>query len=293
MDYIPTLSLLDAPSGTWCIGEDIRITHGIYPNFEFPSEFHFRDFIMVYLKQGVLSGKRNGEDTIFTAPCMITLQPNNILKFGSTTANVDATTVSYSQDFTKRLNLMQRFQLNEVLHGNPSLNLDKKMEKELNSYIEQLIDLGRSPQNPFLSEALLHVTLSFFYGVGYFYYQNSSFSDRSHQIVNEFMQLVDQYGAQEHQVQFYSNCLHLSSKYLQTIIRRTTGRTVYSWVNDVIVARAKQLLNSGKYTLQQVANELKFCDQSYFGVFFKRETGMTPRQYQNSQVIFKADPKSN
>lgn len=283
-DYIPTLSLLDAPS-TWCIGDDIRVMHGIYTDFAFPSEFHFRDFFMIYLKQGVLKGKRDGEDTLFTAPCMITLQPNNVLTYGSTTENVDATTISFSPDFTQRLNLMQRFQLNEVFHSNPSLRLDEQMEEKMESYIRQLIELGKNPENPFIDEALLHLTLSFFYGVGYFYYQNSRFSNRSHQIVNEFTQLVEQYGAQEHQVLFYANRLHLSSKYLQTIVRQITGRTVYSWVNDVILTRAKQMLGSGQYTLQQVANELRFCDQSYFGVFFKRETGMTPRQYQNSQSV--------
>lgn len=277
------ISLENAPAATWRVGEDIRIVHGVYPNFPLPSEFHFRDFVMVYLKSGEASGKWNRAETRFTAPCMLVIQPSNVLEFGGYSQGVDAIAVSFSPAFTERLNLMQRFQLNEILGERPSLALDKDTQAQLESYIERVVGLGRNPQNPFLDEALLHLTLAFFYGVGYHYYQTSHMSNRSQQIVDEFMQLIEIHGIEEHYIDFYADKLHLSTKYLQRVIRDMTGRTACEWVADVIIRRAKQMLSDSSMTLQQIADALHFCDQSYFGVYFKRATGMTPKSFKNSK----------
>lgn len=280
---LPILSLENAPTSTWRIGDDIRITHGVYPAFPFPSEFHFRDFIMVYLKKGSVSGRCNGVNTYFTAPCMLIIQPTNVLEFCQSSHDADAIALSFSPMFTNRLNLLQRFQLTQLLCERPSLSLEPEMRNQLESYIEQVVELGRNPQNPFQDEALVHLTLSFFYGVGYYYYQTSQMTNRSQQIVADFNQLVEQYGVEEHYIDFYADKLHLSPKYLQRVIRDMTGRTAYEWVADVIIRRAKQLLAESNKTLQQIANELHFCDQSYFGVYFKRATGMTPKTYMRMQ----------
>jgi AraC-like DNA-binding protein len=45
---------------------------------------------------------------------------------------------------------------------------------------------------------------------------------------------------------------------------------------------ASRLLRDPKLTLQQVAEELSFADQSSFGKFFRKHSGMTPLKYRQT-----------
>ncbi|MBR4521101.1 MAG: helix-turn-helix domain-containing protein [Paludibacteraceae bacterium] len=279
-ENISTLSLLDAPTDIWFVGDDIRITHGIQSNYAFPAEFHFRDFVLVYLKRGTLSGRCNGVDTSFTAPSMISIQPTNILECGRLSPDADGTVISFSPSFTQRLNLMHRYQLSEWLLRQPSLVLDSEMEQQMASYIKELVLLGRNPYNPFMEEALLHTTLSFFYRVGYRYYQSGEMIvGRPQQIADEFLQLVQQNGVKEHRMDFYAEKLGVSRKYLQNVVRNVTGRTAYAWIEETVIEHVKYLLRENKLTLQQIAADANLGAPSYFGAYFKRVTGMTPGQY--------------
>lgn len=42
---------------------------------------------------------------------------------------------------------------------------------------------------------------------------------------------------------------------------------------------AKALLQSHKYSIQEISWKLNFANQSFFGTWFKKAAGMSPRQY--------------
>lgn len=72
------------------------------------------------------------------------------------------------------------------------------------------------------------------------------------------------------------------SKYLSQVIKSVTGRLAGEWISEYVILEAKALLKSNKYTVQQVCDMLNFANQSFFGKYFKRKTGMSPRAYMKS-----------
>ncbi|KAA6314445.1 hypothetical protein EZS27_034938 [termite gut metagenome] len=42
---------------------------------------------------------------------------------------------------------------------------------------------------------------------------------------------------------------------------------------------AKALLKSTNMTIQQISDELNFPSQSFFGKYFKRQVGVSPKEY--------------
>lgn len=275
----PTLSLSHGLPNVWHIGDNIQVSKFINCDYPFPESFRIRDFVIIYLQKGRLAGKKNGKDTLYVGPCMITIQPKDIYEYSFSDEHVEATVVAYSTSFTERLNLINRFQLNDIFLKTPAIKLNEQTEGQLNEYIEKVVELGRNPHNPFMDEALTHLTLSFFYSFGFNYYQIKHQSSRPHQITEQFIELVQQYGATEHSICFYADQMHLSSKYIQFVVKETTGRSACAWIEDEVIRRAKQLLYESNLTMQQIAAELHFCDQSYFGAYFKRVTGYTPRGF--------------
>ncbi len=54
------------------------------------------------------------------------------------------------------------------------------------------------------------------------------------------------------------------------------------WINRATLIQAKVLLKNKDILVSEVADRLNFPSQSAFGFFFKRETGMTPSEYQKA-----------
>lgn len=63
------------------------------------------------------------------------------------------------------------------------------------------------------------------------------------------------------------------------LFKEVTGESFVPYVNRFRVTRAQALLTSSAKTIAEISHESGFCDQSYFGVIFRRITGVTPRAY--------------
>lgn len=100
---------------------------------------------------------------------------------------------------------------------------------------------------------------------------------------NAFIEELSHNYMQERSVGFYADRLHLTPKYLTTLLRTTTGRTATQWIDDYVVLEAKNLLKYSSMNIQEVAYYLHFPNQSFFGKYFKQHTGMTPSAYRASK----------
>lgn len=76
--------------------------------------------------------------------------------------------------------------------------------------------------------------------------------------------------------------LSIAPKYLSHVVRSVSGRHPGDCIRDYVVLEAKALLKSGKYTVQQVSDSLNFPNQSFFGTYFKKATGVSPMAYKES-----------
>ncbi|MBR6658935.1 MAG: AraC family transcriptional regulator [Paludibacteraceae bacterium] len=79
---------------------------------------------------------------------------------------------------------------------------------------------------------------------------------------------------------FYAERLSLTPHYLSALIKQTSGETVMQWINKMVVFKAKELLKEGNLLVYEIADELNFPNPSFFSRFFKKQTGITPFQYQ-------------
>ena len=110
--------------------------------------------------------------------------------------------------------------------------------------------------------------------------ENPSSHSKNVLYFNAFLELSKNY-LQEHSVGFYAEQLHLSPKYLTTLIRLATGRTASEWIDEYIILEAKNLLKYSTMNIQEIAYYLNFPNQSFFGRYFKKHTGMSPSSYRS------------
>ena len=102
---------------------------------------------------------------------------------------------------------------------------------------------------------------------------------RSDGIMKEFAELLVKHVHKETSVDFYAEKLCISKQYLSLIVKEKTRVTVGVIISSMRAEEAARLLRNPELTIQQVAEELSFSDQSSFGKFFKKHTGASPLKY--------------
>lgn len=70
-----------------------------------------------------------------------------------------------------------------------------------------------------------------------------------------------------------------SPSYLSRIFRESTGTTVISAINRKKVEKAKEYLSQRDMKIYEIADALGFENTTYFSHFFKKYTGISPKDY--------------
>lgn len=103
--------------------------------------------------------------------------------------------------------------------------------------------------------------------------------NRKKSLFNAFLRNVEERHRKEHSVKYYADELFVTPKYLSTVIDEMSGKGAKQWIDEYIALDAKVLLQSTQMDIQEISDELNFPDVSFFGKFFKRMTGMSPKAF--------------
>lgn len=83
-------------------------------------------------------------------------------------------------------------------------------------------------------------------------------------------------------VAYFADRACLSPGYFGDLIKKETGMTAQHHIQQKVIERAKQHIRAGQLTINQIATLLGFQYPQHFIRLFKRETGLTPREYRLS-----------
>ena len=99
------------------------------------------------------------------------------------------------------------------------------------------------------------------------------------EIFHNFKKLSSHNYKKHHDILFYANNLNISTTYLSRIVKNITGHTVHFHISELLCTEAKRLLDTTDMGIKEIADELGFSDQSVFGKFFVKATGVSPLKY--------------
>uniref|UniRef100_UPI004055F487 helix-turn-helix domain-containing protein n=1 Tax=Alistipes sp. TaxID=1872444 RepID=UPI004055F487 len=104
---------------------------------------------------------------------------------------------------------------------------------------------------------------------------------RGEVIFEEFTTLLQQYNKQERNVSFYAKKMGITPKYLSSIVKDVSGKTAARWIDESVILEAKSLLKYSGLSIQEIAYQLNFSTQSFFGKYFKQHTGTSPSRFKH------------
>ncbi|MDR1602548.1 MAG: helix-turn-helix domain-containing protein [Tannerella sp.] len=99
---------------------------------------------------------------------------------------------------------------------------------------------------------------------------------RKEELFSDFLLLLKEHCKSQHEVSFYAGKLCITPQYLSLILKEQSGHSASQWIQNALVVEAKRMLKMPRTTIQKVADDLNFPDQSAFGKFFRKHTGFSP-----------------
>ena len=172
------------------------------------------------------------------------------------------------------------------LFDNPVIPVQPKIAALFKEYFTLLVKIGRMEDINPNKELTSTVLLTILHGVGSIH-QNTNVTtrifNRGEEIVKRLVQCIIKYYTKERSVSFYADLLHVSPQHLSTTVNKVTGKTVTNILAKLVITDAQAKLKSTDLTIQEIAYSLNFPDISFFGKYFKRYTGMSPKQYREMQ----------
>ena len=140
--------------------------------------------------------------------------------------------------------------------------------------------------SPYRRDAVLHLVRTMVTDVQYIKQASSNSEDkpvvpRRQELFQQFKTLVSHHCERERNIPFYADQLRITPHHLSAVISRASGRSAMYWINRAVVLRAKVLLRTSNLLTYEIAERLHFANPPAFNNFFKRETGLTPKEYRD------------
>ena len=254
--------------------------------FRFP--YRIGAFIIGVGTEGETSVSFNLHEFKLKKDSIFIFTPKNVLQVNSQ-QYFKADVIAISPDFMRRINIDIKNMMPLFLKfvENPALTLTPEESRSMRGMIAQIERETRGPETHFSFDIVSGLIAATIYKVGDIMYhylaehpegQNNS-HNRAEEYFKQFTHLLGEHFREERSVGFYARQLCITPKYLTTLIKRISGQSVSEWIDNYVILEAKTLLKYSTMSIQEIAYYLNFPNQSFFGSYFKRNTGMSPSQY--------------
>ena len=217
---------------------------------------------------------------IFSPKHILQVQSNNRFK---------AHLIVIAPDFLKRINIDTKRMMPLFLQFGslPCMELTHAESQSLRSFISMVEQELKGSETDFSSEIIGELIAATIYKVGDILTHyltehpevDSPIHNRAEEYFRQFTELLGEHYKHERSVGFYARQLCITPKYLTTLIKRISGKSVSEWIDNYVILEAKTLLKYSNMSVQEIAYYLNFPNQSFFGSYFKRNAGMSPSQY--------------
>ena len=217
---------------------------------------------------------------IFSPKHILQVQSNNRFK---------AHLIVIAPDFLKRINIDTKRMMPLFLQFGslPCMELTQAESQSFRSFISMVEQELKGSETDFSSEIIGGLIAATIYKVGDILTHyltehpevDSPIHNRAEEYFRQFTELLGEHYKHERSVGFYARQLCITPKYLTTLIKRISGKSVSEWIDNYVILEAKTLLKYSNMSVQEIAYYLNFPNQSFFGSYFKRNAGMSPSQY--------------
>jgi AraC-like DNA-binding protein len=270
----------------------------IKPLLLFNEPFRSSSFAFIVVQKGWFVFQNNFVKNTMKAKDIYLVTPGSLCELHEMSDDIEFISMGFKKDYLKEqgvfLNgaeivhlfsseLVHKFSLNDEEFADIVFSL-RLLKKKINL----------PATTPHFRDIIRHNFLSVLYEVLIVYSKYRVFIpiklNRQEELTSNFLNLLSENFKDEKRVQYYAKKLFVTSRHLSQVVKQVTGKTAGKIIDEMVINEAKVLLSSHVMNVSQVADELRFSDQSFFGKFFKKYTGLSPSVYKSTSNLAISQP---
>lgn len=165
----------------------------------------------------------------------------------------------------------------------PRIVISAKTGSRLSSVVEFSAELlqGGLPDSEMAALSLLKTLFIFCRGSKVKSHPDEG-NGRHTRVVRLFRQHISLNLPEHHHVAWYADKLNVTPKYLNRIVKETTGMTAKSLILEQLMAHACRELKLSNLSVKEIAIKLGFSEPEHFSNFFKKNAGCSPTEFRQN-----------
>lgn len=254
------------------------------------------DFYQVSIKRGMNAKMVYGQQQYdFDGGIMFFVSPNQVFRIEPDKGVVEKKSgwmLLIHPDFfwnTPLANTIKRYDFFDY-SVSEALFLSDKEEQTLDHIIENIKQEYQANIDKFSKQIIITQIESLLGYADRFYNRQFITREKSnHQILGRLEELLSDYFNSDNltskglpTVQHIADTLHVSPKYLSSLLKVLTGQSTQQHIHDKLIAKAKEKLSTTQLSVSEIAYELGFEHVQSFSKLFKAKTHISPVEFRQS-----------
>ncbi|MVX35890.1 helix-turn-helix domain-containing protein [Myroides sp. LoEW2-1] len=275
------------------LGRDYQES-GIYIDFhssfsENPLKYPYRsnNFTLLLINQGQINLEINLIKYTLLENTITIIPPQMVIHFRQFSDNINFTAISFDKSFAFENTHSQNEKSTFILLAPNTVNkLSLNQEQKNNIHnLCTLIDRKNNQKSHLTNRqvAIKHLfsllLLELLDTSQYNYNTLKRNLSRKEILTIKFLELLQKHFKTERLIGYYASSLCVSESYLSKVVKEITSKTIGQIIDDAIIVEAQLLLSNTSMSISEVSDILQFNSTSFFGKFFKRKVGCSPRLY--------------
>lgn len=252
------------------------------------------DLYVVSLKRGcdkLLYGQQKYD---FDEGLMAFMAPGQILRGeeGGVPHQLDGWMLFIHPDFLWNTSLSRKIKQYEYFgySAHEALFLSDKEEILINGIIDTIQQEYNANIDKFSQDVIMaHLEVLFTYAQRFYERQfitrkitNSKLLERVDDMLTDYVNGEDLIANGLPTVQQIAETLHVSPKYLSSLLKQLTGQTTQQLIHEKLIAKAKERLSTTDLSVSEIAYALGFEHSQSFNKLFKAKTNQSPLEFRAS-----------
>ena len=232
-----------------------------------------RDLIINNTKKYIL-----GEDSIAIIP------PNCIHRTKSHSAGEQTRIcLTLSEKFVEQI---KQFTSENILHCTSFyvIHLNPGIKKTVRDILSNLVIFNEEPfredYQKIMSAHLFFTLSNFMFNEGDYHAAPISSNLSVKNRITEIIKYIQQHAFEDISLKSISDTFHISKTYLSRCFKNHTGTTVVTYINNIRIIKAQQLISEENISIATIAYTVGYSNRVYFERVFKKFVGISPKQYQ-------------
>lgn len=173
------------------------------------------------------------------------------------------------------------------VRDNPCISLSGEEQAMLTELCRQMIQKYERAGHPFRVEIVNSMFRVIYCEIAAIYKRNEPIVheaiSRKDMLFRKFLFLISKNCRRYREVDYYAGELCVTPRYLSSVMKEKSGLCALKWINSAVMRQAKTLLKDRRLSVQQISDELNFANPSFFGQYFKKHAGMTPKKFRDER----------